>query len=146
MLAWDDASIPNEESIYRRIPDKPDFYSPDLVTGERRPSRTAFQWDSDGISVHRGSILSNSGLGPSAVVRKEGQEVFGFAAAAPRSCGAGIVNDPDPDDPPAGIAHALIQCETSKPDRARRREIAETLARASRKCFPSGQEPIGEHG
>lgn len=136
MLAWDDTSIPNAETIYRRVPNKPDFMVPDLETGEKALTRTAFQWDDDGISVHRSSILEESGLGPDAVVRRDGQMVFGFPAGAPRTCGAGVVNDPVTDDPPAGIAHALIQCETLKPDRARRREIAETLASASKKHFP----------
>ncbi|GAA3104266.1 hypothetical protein GCM10020254_57610 [Streptomyces goshikiensis] len=136
-MAWDEPSIPDDETIYRRIPNKPEFMAPDLLSGERAVSRTAFQWDDDGISVHRSSILEANDLGPESIIRREGQMVFGFTAAAPRVCGAGVVDDPIPDDPPAGIAHALIQCETVKPDRARRREIAETLAGASRQYYPA---------
>lgn len=137
-MSWDDASIPDKEIIYRRVPDKPDFLVPDLLTGVRRPSRAAFQYRGDGISVHRNSILEENDLGPEAVLRDAKQTVFGFEAAAPRSCGAGVVNDPVPEDPPAGIAHALIQCETPTPDRARRREIADTLAEACEKYYPQG--------
>lgn len=62
--------------------------------------------------------------------------VFGFQVRTPRSCGFGVVNDPISDDPPAGIAHALIQCEAVKPERSRRREIAEALAEAAIRYHP----------
>lgn len=132
-----DTPIPDDEDMYRRIPDKPDFLAPDLLTGERVPTRTAFQWDDDGISVYRSSVLRENSLGPDATIKREGQLVYAFPARAPRSCKAIVVADPIVDDPPAGIAHALIQCEVPKPDRIRRREISEVLAQASRRCYPT---------
>lgn len=132
-MAWDDSSIPDDETIYRRVPDVPDFLAPDLISGELKPTRTAFQWDDDGISVHRSSTLEAEGLKPDSILRKSTQMVFGFAALVPRSCGAGVIDDPQPDDPPAGIAHALIQCEVPRPSKPRRRQVSEALAAASRR-------------
>ena len=130
-LSWDDSFVPDDEVIYRRVPDVPDFLVPDLLTGERRPTRTAFHWDDDGISVHRSSLLAKASLQPDCILRKSTQMVFGFKAEVPRSYSAEIVDDPQLDDPPAGVAHALIQCEPPRPPRPRRRIISEALAQAS---------------
>lgn len=131
-----DEEIPDDEVIYRRVPDKPDYLVPDLLTGEKAVTRTAFKWDSDGISVHRSSILEAHDLGPHSMVKRDDHTVYGFPAAATRPCKAKIVNDPDFDDPPIGVAHALVQCEVPRPDRPRRREITEALAQASRRYYP----------
>lgn len=70
------------------------------------------------------------------MVKKDNHLVYGFAAKVTLSCKARIIDDPDPADPPIGIAHALIQCEVPKPDKPRRREISETLAQASERYYP----------
>lgn len=135
-LGSSESDIPDDEIIYRRIPDKPDFLAPDLITGKKAPTHTAFKWDPDGISVHRSSILSEHDLGPHSMIKKEGQVVYGFPVQVVRSCKAKVLDDPDFDDPPIGIAHALIQCEVPRPDRPRRREISEALAEAAERCYP----------
>ncbi|MGW2324237.1 hypothetical protein ACWC5C_00565 [Streptomyces sp. NPDC001700] len=132
-----DENNSDSELIYRRIPEAPGFLVPDLETGRRVPTHTAFRWDPDGISVHRSSLLTEYGLGPEAMVKKPGQMVYGFPARATRPCKAKIIDAPDPEDPPIGMAHALIQCEVPRPDKPRRREISEALAEESRLCFPA---------
>jgi hypothetical protein len=135
-LGSNENGIPDEEIIYRRVPDHPDYLAPDLITGKKAPTHTAFRWDPDGISVHRSSILADKGLGPHSMIKKEGQVVYGFPVRVVRSCKAKVLDDPDFDDPPIGVAHALIQCEVPKPEKLRRREISEALADASERFFP----------
>ncbi|MER5887260.1 hypothetical protein ABT160_25850 [Streptomyces sp. NPDC001941] len=132
----------DDEVIYRRIPNKPDFLAPNLLTGEKLPTHTAFRWDRDGISVHRSSILSAHNLGPEAMVKKEEHTVYGFSVQTVRSCKAKLINDPDLDDPPIGIAHALIQGDVPKPEKPVRREISESLAQASRRYYPPEDTPL----
>ncbi|MFE7838703.1 hypothetical protein ACFU53_22420 [Streptomyces sp. NPDC057474] len=132
---WDDASILDEEVIYRRVPDVPNFLTADLISGDRKPSRAAFQFDSDGISIHRKALLDEHGLGPDSVIKKPGQMVFSFLAAVPRSHGVGIIYDPV-DEPPAGFAHALIRGEKPRPDdKALRARVGDALAEASVRVY-----------
>lgn len=134
-MTWDDPSIPDVEVLYRRVPDKPDFLVPDLLGDEKRPSRTAFQWDPDGISVYRESLLQSASLDASAVAKIPTHMVFGFCVVVPRFHGAGVVNDPVEDDPPAGFAHALVRCEKPRPDKTRRREVSTALADLSQRVL-----------
>lgn len=132
--AWDDPDILDSEILYRRVPDVPDFLVPDLISEVKTPSRAAFQFDPDGISVYRKTLLDEENLGPESVTKKPGQMVFAFNASVPRACGVGVVFDPV-DDPPAGFAHSLVRGEKPRPDRAKRAEVGDALAEASERVY-----------
>ncbi|MGW7203908.1 hypothetical protein [Streptomyces sp. NPDC054837] len=132
---WDDPAISDDEILYRRVPNVPGFLAPDLISGVRKPTRTAFQFDPDGMSVYRKVLLDEENLGPESVTKKPGQMVFAFIAAVPRRCGVGVVHDPV-DDPPAGFAHSSIRGEKPRPDsREKRVEVGDALAEASEQVY-----------
>lgn len=110
----DDASIPNDEVLYRRLADAgPNMVAIDQVTGTRRPSSGSFKPDSDGVSVFRRSLLQRDGLGPRDVITSSGQLVVGVEVGDVRSIALGALDDPWPTgipepEHPRNAAHALI--------------------------------------
>jgi hypothetical protein len=97
----DDASIPDDAELWRRIP--PWHIHDDVKLGRVRPASAAFDDDPDGqpMSVTLGAESS----GPEYVLA--GHERFALAAITAgqaRACGLRVVRDPLPDNP----AHALV--------------------------------------
>lgn len=125
---WDDKSIPSDETLYRRVPQHPDFLVRDLLSGQEKISRAAFKWDPDGISVYRHLLMQRWGIDLKMLLRTESQRLYSFKVAAVRREGAGVTDEVDPEDMQAGKAHALIQGPTGRPSRDRRREITDALA------------------
>lgn len=112
----DDPSIPDSETLYRRLSrENPNMYAVDEETGERRPTSAAFKPrpNEDGLSVYRDSKLAEVGLDASAVATAPEHIVFGVSTGEVRSIKLGVRDDawpsgvPEPDHPRNG-AHALI--------------------------------------
>jgi hypothetical protein len=115
-LDADDADIPNDDVLYRRLSyDGGAWVVYHPVTGQRRASSGGFTHDTDGVSVFRQSLLlaHNPPLDPSNVALRPDDVVVGFTVGDVRSLQLGVRNDlwpkdvPDPDHPRYG-AHALI--------------------------------------
>ena len=101
----DDAAIPNEADLWRRIP--PWHFVSDETTGGRRVSSAAFDNDPDGqpMSVFLASVMEETCRGPAdTVLGHVGFGLASFTAGLARSCGQGVASDPEPDEP----AHAVV--------------------------------------
>lgn len=109
----DDASIPDDESLYRRVRGDSINTVFDENLNRLRPSGAALEIADDGLSVFIGSGVAGLGLGPDAVT--DGHAGYGVAECQVAACRAlelGVV--PDPINPPAHIcdpAHALVKGE-----------------------------------
>lgn len=114
MAPGDDANIPDNEALYRRLSDdSPNMVVVDALSGVRRPSSGAFKPDDDGVSVYRESVLQGRGLTAADVVVRPGNLVVSLPVRAVRAISLGVSDDPwprdipDPDHP-RNAAHALI--------------------------------------
>lgn len=59
---WDDPKIPPDEVFLRRIPRKPAFAVPNLVTKQLEIKAAALRFDEDGMSVSCSRILAEENL------------------------------------------------------------------------------------
>jgi hypothetical protein len=101
----DDASIPDQAALWRRVPPWHFFFDENL--GRIRPSKAAFDNDPDGspMSVVLADLVRSSGHSPEHVLA--GHPRFALAAIAAglaRSRQQRIVRDARPEEP----AHALV--------------------------------------
>jgi len=131
---WDDAHIPDDEIVLRRVPAKPDFFlQKDLVSAAARLSRAAFNFDPNGISVYRDSLMREHGIEREQIFRgRTDLRLYQLPVSAVRQAEAGVVDAIRPDDLPVGLAHALIRCkELPSVPKQRRREIQDILADAA---------------
>jgi hypothetical protein len=130
---WNDPNISDEDWIYRRVLNRPDFFTQsDVLTGEPRIGRNAFKFDSDGMSVYRHGLIVEHRLTLAQIRRNSGYFLYKVAVGTVRKLSAGVVDDPDTDDPVIGIAHASVRCElVIKPPPAQRRVIQEGLIAAA---------------
>ena len=110
----DDASIPDDEELNRRLSDEsPNMVVVDALSGARRPSSGAFKPDDDGVSVYREGVLRSRGLTAADLVVRPGNLVVSLPVGAVRAISLGVRDDPwprgipDPDHP-RNAAHALI--------------------------------------
>jgi len=97
----DDAAIPDEAVLWRRVPPWHFFYDENL--GRVRPSSAAFEDDTDGnpMSV----VLAAESKGSDSVLAGHvGYALAAFTVGLARQCQQGIVRDLLPDEP----AHALV--------------------------------------
>lgn len=122
---WNDTSIPDTDSLLRRLPRKPDFVTPDLITGEHHVHPAAFKHDpDDGMSVHREGLIALAGIALQEICNWSTHTAVRFPVAAPRSTAvAGVIDKPDPDDDCLGSAHSLVRCAAPVPNRATWRQI-----------------------
>jgi hypothetical protein len=111
----DDPSIPDDETVYRRLSDSgPSMIAVDLKTQRRRPSSGAFQPDSDGVSVYRKSRLEAARLTAADIKRAPQNIVVGLGVGEIRTTTQLGVHDdawPTYTDDPTHLrngAHALI--------------------------------------
>ncbi len=132
----DDASIPGDDAVLRRLSDGgPSMVTIDAVTGVRRPSSGAFKPDEDGVSVFRTSRLADQNLNASAVVTGPHALVVQLSIGEIRSVAQlGVRDDPWPEDVedpdhPRYAAHALIVgwSGLSKNQRRARQQALATL-------------------
>jgi hypothetical protein len=112
----DDAEIPDDEILYRRLSyEGGAWVHANPATGQRRPASAGFQPDQDGVSVFRRNVLFalDPSLGPADVANRTGDVVVGFLVRDVRALKLGVRNDawpkdiPDPENP-RNAAHALI--------------------------------------
>jgi hypothetical protein len=61
--------------------------------------------------------------------------VFSFRVESIRATRAGVVDEPDIDDPIKGDAHALVRCSEPKPNKDRKREIRERIVADCRRVI-----------
>lgn len=101
----DDAAIPNEADLWRRIP--PRHYVQDRNAGGLRVSSAAFENDPDGqpMSVFLASVIEATHRGPAdALLGHLGFGPASFTAGLARSCDQGVAAAPQPDE----HAHAVV--------------------------------------
>jgi len=97
----DDATIPDEADLWRRIP--PWHFVLDQNSGQIRPSSAAFDNDPNGSPMS--VVLGAESSGPEAVLAgHSGFALASFTAGLARECHQGIARDPLPEEP----AHALV--------------------------------------
>ncbi len=123
----DDASIPDDMELWRRIP--PWNWVYDQQEGRYRPKSTAFDNHPSGSPMSVMIAAECSGPGE-ALSGHDRYALAVFTAGLARSCGQRIVRDPLPDNP----AHALVFGR--KTESVRRR-----LARGSRWVVPPPDQP-----
>lgn len=137
-LAWkaDDPQIPPDEIFLRRVPRKPAFTVPNLVTREIEVKPAALRFDDDGMSVHSADLLASKNFDREQLVDDwNARTVVEFPAAAVRAADGGIVRDPVPDEPgepELGHSHALVRASVPRPPRNVRRAIQSSIAHQCR--------------
>lgn len=138
---WNDLTIPDEDWLYRRVPRTNHFYDHiDLITHERRLGRGAFRFDDDGMSVHRHALVIRHHLTARQLRRDDKADLWRFQVGNARKLDAGVVDDPDPYDPPIGVAHASVRCHPEiRPPKKKRDTIARGLIAVAE--FVEGEIP-----
>jgi hypothetical protein len=109
----DDASVRDDEELYRRIAKHGDtsMMVYDEASGAISVSSGAFRLDSDGCSVYMRSMLEAHDLAAEALVRDPMNVVISITALQVRAVRLGIRSDPwppDSDGHPRDVAHALL--------------------------------------
>lgn len=98
LLREDDASIADEDQLWRRIP--PSFIVPDKNTGDLRPSSQAFNDSSDGhpMSVYVAALVVASGRSAEDLLGAYiGFSMVRFEVGLARSLKLGVTREPDPE-------------------------------------------------
>lgn len=101
---WDDASIPDDSNLLRRIPRKPSCVALDAMTGEPILQPDAFTYDhgsglsvSVGFHVPRGSART--------LVEWTTHALAVFSVAVARTSHSGVVHDPTEAD----VSHGVVR-------------------------------------
>lgn len=114
-MEWDDPEISNDEILLRRVPRKPDFAIPDLFTGDIKVKAAALRQDSDGMSVHRDSLLIYTGASRATIFDWETHTGVEFRASNARETpGVGVCFTPNFIEV-LGPAHASVRCAGDLP-------------------------------
>lgn len=132
-LQWNDPQIPDEDSLYRRVPNRPDYYfQRDLLDSSPVIGRNAFQFDDDGMSVYRDGLVIKHSLTLRQIRRNVNSLLFKFTVGAVRALLAGVIDSVDEDDSEIGVAHGLVRSESGpKPPRPIRKKIQDGLVQAA---------------
>jgi len=129
---WDDPEIPHDELFLRRIPRKPAFVVPNLVTKQLEVKAAALRFDDDGMSVTGSRILADEGHDRGDFCDWRDYTAVEFPAGAARATEeAGVIYDPVDDHPQGnafGKAHSLVHPRTPNPDKVVRRNIQAAIA------------------
>lgn len=130
---WDDPNVPDNDEFLRRVPRKPDFAVPDLVTRKMKILPGALQIDpGSGMSVSSSRVLGDEGFDRKNLCNWNTHTVVEFPASAARvDEQAGVILDPVDGHPAGdelGKAHALVRAPVPHPDREMRRNIQATIA------------------
>lgn len=136
MTDWEynDASIKDEDKLYRRIPrGNPDFLTVDVLSGQRKPSPAAFQRNAgEGMSTHLDSVLVARQRDPETLYEVERYSSIGFLVGVPRQADAGVLRteDPDEDDEDRQHSHAEVRPPRPEKDRKHWSVVRSTIADA----------------
>lgn len=112
----DDATIPDDESLYRRVRGDGINTVFDENLNRLRPSGAALDISDDGLSVYLGSVVAELGLEPVAVANDHPD--YGVAECRAGACRAlqlGVIRDSI--EPPVHVcdpAHGLVTGEGSR--------------------------------
>lgn len=130
---WDDDRIPDEETLYRRVPNLAEMFGQvrDLATGVAVLSRASLRFDENGMSVYRRELMLLHSKSLELIKRRESDQVFSFSVGLVRQNRCGVVDDVDDEDKDVGVAHALVRGENSdRPmPKDRRNEIVDEICR-----------------
>lgn len=122
----DDASIPDAERLFRRVPPR-HFQRQD--DGTMAIASAAFDdWKGEPMSVYLDSELTGLSLGPAdTLIGHEGYAVAELLAGRARALHQVVVRDPDPpgDPHPCDPAHAVVPGKKSTKQRGRLRDAAQ---------------------
>jgi hypothetical protein len=161
--AENDPSIPDSESLLRRIPsiDNRDMIAVDEGTGRRRLTSACFKLSTvddgtgkkepeDGLSVYLLDVLHSQDMDAHALVKEpEINLIVAVPAAVARDLDLGVIPDPWPehtDEPrhPRNAAHALITGMDLKSRKERGRAARALATAAIALVSPTGRDPIGQ--
>lgn len=124
----DDVTIPDDETLYRRVRGDRINTVFDENLNRLRPSGAALEIADDGLSVFLGSVVDQMGLGPDAVADNHAD--YGVAQCYTGACRAldlGVIRDPiEPAVHVCDPAHALV---TGEGGRTALKKKASKLAR-----------------
>jgi hypothetical protein len=121
----DDATVPDDAELWRRVPPGPEYVVFDQTLGRHRPSSGAFDNDTD--TEEMSVFLAAEAADPAVVLEgHSGYAVAALIAGLLRAEGQVIVRDPTPQGP---RGHALVIGRKSHGLRVR-------LARAARWVVP----------
>lgn len=114
---YDDDQFLDDELLYRRVLDDPEYLSAiDPITGKRRPTVAAFSYSGNGLSVSIHGLIRRHGLKTCHLCKNWGTHgVARFQARHVRP-DAGVIEDPT-DDLLIGKAHGLVRGPNGKPPR-----------------------------
>lgn len=137
---WNDATIGNEQQVYRHVPKAPGPKKRlDPLTGEWSLTLAAFtveEMREDGWSIYRDELLKLNQLtvasieGSAAEPREVWELTAGDARAEEKS---GIIDEMDRNGGTLGLAHGLIRFDVPKPDKERIRRLRTWLIEHARR-------------
>lgn len=145
--AYDDDTLTDDDLLYRRVPDKPDFLTQrDPITGRRRPQPAAFsiKHEPDGLSVHVESIIRTLRLKTKHLCDWETHGVARFEVRHVRPT-LGVIAHEDRADAYLGKAHALIRGPRGIPARDEWNPIRDEIL-AHAEFFEDDPAPSAEQG
>jgi hypothetical protein len=122
----DDETIRDEDLLWRRIPNKPDFIKK-LEDGKIKPSSAAFRdGNTNEVSVHLASLANQD------VISEQFPEVglVSITAGLPRSLGHIVAATPEVDD----VSHRVI-CPPSDISKTKRKTLARKIAEEAEWLF-----------
>lgn len=117
-----------DEVVYRRVPAAPSFVALDFESKNYVLAPAAIQFDDDGVSVHRASILDDSQTSLNEIYDFESVGAVEFLVEQVDAGGGRAWATPSAEVSADGVAHASITGEsTFKPSRPERSRISESI-------------------
>jgi hypothetical protein len=153
-MSWkyDDPEILSNDTLFRRVPLKPDFLrARDLVDGDVYFMAAAFRHDPDsGMSVSREALLREHGLTPQDTVPSLDTHVAAsFSVSVVRQASAGVVDTlgeqlqwvPESSEQADKLrklphCHSTVRTPVPVPEKPVWRQIRDAISRAARPAWP----------
>lgn len=103
--------------LLRRIPRKPDFRVPDVITGRLVVTRAALRLDPDGMSTQMNALLHLTPRNRANVYDWSRHNGIEFPVGSARQTGqAGVLATPNPEDAELGACHASVRVRPDSED------------------------------
>ncbi|GEO94593.1 hypothetical protein [Kocuria turfanensis] len=126
-------TVSDEDTLYRRIPKKPDFRTWDPLTGRYTPNPAAFRREAqEGMSTHLDSVLQGRSRLPITLYDPDRYGSVGFHVATPRQANAGVLlaDDPYEKDEDLRCSHAEVRPPQPEKNRKHWKTVANEIAMA----------------
>lgn len=131
--AYNDPSIDDKDTLYRRVPRNPDCRVWDPVEGVYRVNAGGLRRNAgEGMSTHLDSILGSRGRRPDTLYSGTCGSVR-FLVEVPRRVNAGVLLTAAPDEPDEDLAaaHAEVRPPFIERDRVHWRNVVNEIAHAA---------------